>query len=77
MRFASLGSGSSGNATVITAGDTCVLLDCGFTIKETERLEEALVLDTVTDAEIERTPARLRFTPEEELPREERSEEVA
>lgn len=37
MRFASLGSGSRGNATVIQAGNTCVLMDCGFTIKETER----------------------------------------
>lgn len=37
MRFAALGSGSSGNATVIAAGDTCLLLDCGFTVKETVR----------------------------------------
>lgn len=37
MRFASLGSGSRGNATVIQAGDDCVLMDCGFTIKETEK----------------------------------------
>lgn len=37
MRFASLGSGSRGNATVVQAGDDCVLVDCGFTIKETER----------------------------------------
>jgi biopolymer transport protein ExbB len=43
--------------------------------KETERLDEILELDTI--AEIEPTPARLRFTREEELPREERSEEVA
>ncbi|MCV6627014.1 MAG: MBL fold metallo-hydrolase [Cellvibrionaceae bacterium] len=37
MRFASLGSGSRGNATVVEAADQCVLIDCGFTIKETER----------------------------------------
>jgi phosphoribosyl 1,2-cyclic phosphodiesterase len=30
MRFASLGSGSAGNATVVEAGETRLLLDCGF-----------------------------------------------
>ncbi|MDE2118056.1 MAG: MBL fold metallo-hydrolase [Betaproteobacteria bacterium] len=35
MRFASLGSGSEGNALVVQAGRTCVLLDCGFTLTET------------------------------------------
>jgi len=35
MRFASLGSGSAGNALVAEAGDTAVLLDCGFGLKET------------------------------------------
>lgn len=40
MRFASLGSGSKGNATLIEADQTCLMLDCGFTVKETEvRLE--------------------------------------
>lgn len=33
MRFASLGSGSDGNATVICAGHTRILLDCGFSLK--------------------------------------------
>ena len=36
MRFASLGSGSQGNALVVEAGGTRVLLDCGFSLKETE-----------------------------------------
>lgn len=36
MRFASLGSGSRGNATLVEHGDTCVLLDCGFSVRETE-----------------------------------------
>ena len=36
MRFASLGSGSRGNATVIEAGQTRVLVDCGFSVKEIE-----------------------------------------
>ena len=35
MKIATLGSGSSGNATVIRGLDTCVLLDNGFTIRET------------------------------------------
>lgn len=37
MRFASLGSGSGGNATLICAGDTRILVDCGFGLRETER----------------------------------------
>lgn len=37
MRFASLGSGSRGNATLIEAGGTCLMLDCGFSCTETER----------------------------------------
>lgn len=36
MRFASLGSGSRGNGTLIEQGGTCVLVDCGFTMKEAE-----------------------------------------
>lgn len=37
IRFASLGSGSRGNALLVEAGRTLVLLDCGFTLKETVR----------------------------------------
>lgn len=37
FRLASLGSGSRGNATLVQADDTLVLLDCGFSIRETER----------------------------------------
>lgn len=33
MRFASLGSGSRGNALVVDAGDTKLLLDCGFSTR--------------------------------------------
>lgn len=36
MRFASLGSGSQGNALVVEAGRTRVLLDCGFGLRDTE-----------------------------------------
>lgn len=37
MLFASIGSGSKGNATLVKSADTLLLIDCGFTIKETER----------------------------------------
>lgn len=37
MRFASLGSGSRGNGTLLENKNTCLLVDCGFTVKETER----------------------------------------
>ncbi|RYF03485.1 MAG: MBL fold metallo-hydrolase, partial [Oxalobacteraceae bacterium] len=41
MRFASLGSGSEGNALLISGGAgtdrTTVMLDCGFGVRETER----------------------------------------
>lgn len=37
MRFASLGSGSRGNATLIEAGSTLVMVDCGFSCREAER----------------------------------------
>src|SRR3990167_3611393 len=35
MRFASLGSGSAGNALVVEAGTTRLLLDCGLGLRET------------------------------------------
>ncbi len=34
LKIASLGSGSSGNATLISSGKTLLLLDCGFALKE-------------------------------------------
>ena len=37
MRFASLGSGSEGNALVVQAGGTTLMIDCGFGIAETQR----------------------------------------
>jgi len=36
MRFAMLGSGSRGNGTVVQAGSTTVLMDCGFMLREAE-----------------------------------------
>lgn len=37
LRFASLGSGSEGNALVVEVGSTRVMLDCGFGHREVER----------------------------------------
>lgn len=37
MRFASLGSGSKGNATLVQEGETCLLVDSGFSLRELER----------------------------------------
>ncbi len=42
MRFASLGSGSKGNATLVEYGETCLLIDCGFSAVETQRRLESL-----------------------------------
>ncbi len=35
MRFASLGSGSRGNSLIVDAGDTRLLVDCGFSVRST------------------------------------------
>lgn len=41
MRFCTLGSGSAGNSTLIVAGETRVLLDCGLSGRETlKRIQE-------------------------------------
>lgn len=37
VKFASLGSGSSGNATLVSLNDTLLLVDCGFTTKDVEK----------------------------------------
>jgi len=42
IRFASLGSGSEGNALVVEAGQSRLLLDCGFSVAETVRRLERL-----------------------------------
>ncbi len=44
MRFAYLGSGSKGNAALIAAGDTTILLDCGLGLREAEQRLERLGL---------------------------------
>ena len=42
MRLASLGSGSKGNATLVAAGATLVMVDCGFSLRETRRRMDRL-----------------------------------
>ena len=42
MRFACLGSGSRGNATLVEHGKTCVMVDCGFSTVEVERRMQRL-----------------------------------
>ncbi|NOY67031.1 MAG: MBL fold metallo-hydrolase [Gammaproteobacteria bacterium] len=37
MRFASIGSGSKGNATLVESSGTCLMIDCGFSTKEVEK----------------------------------------
>lgn len=36
MRFAYLGSGSKGNCALVESSGTCVMIDCGFSVAETE-----------------------------------------
>jgi len=36
VRYASLGSGSRGNGTLVEYLNTCLLIDCGFSLRETE-----------------------------------------
>lgn len=51
FQFASLGSGSEGNATVIRTHDTCVLVDCGFSYKKLcERLPTLALVPSDIDA---------------------------
>lgn len=45
MRFAMLGSGSKGNATLIEFRGTRVLVDCGFNTREAERRLDRLGVD--------------------------------
>lgn len=52
MRFAILGSGSRGNATVICSGSTRVLVDCGFSRRETEARLARYGLEAATLAAI-------------------------
>jgi phosphoribosyl 1,2-cyclic phosphodiesterase len=48
VRFACLGSGSRGNATLVEAGGVRVLVDCGFPARELERRLACLGVDADT-----------------------------
>ncbi|GHC15983.1 MBL fold metallo-hydrolase [Kushneria pakistanensis] len=52
MRFASLGSGSRGNATLVSSAGTTLLIDCGFGMREAIRRMQTLHLDPATLAGI-------------------------
>ena len=45
MQFASLGSGSRGNSTLIESDGTAILVDCGFSMRETEKRLQRLSRD--------------------------------
>ena len=45
LRFASLGSGSGGNATVVAWQDKALLIDCGFSAREALLRLQRLDLD--------------------------------
>lgn len=42
LHFISLGSGSKGNATLVKSANVLLLVDCGFTLKETEKRLRAI-----------------------------------
>lgn len=42
MRFATLGSGSAGNATLFACGDDALLIDCGLSVRQLELRLDAL-----------------------------------
>jgi phosphoribosyl 1,2-cyclic phosphodiesterase len=45
VRCALIGSGSAGNALLVTAGDTALLVDCGYSVKAFEARAEQLDFD--------------------------------
>ncbi|GAA4365167.1 MBL fold metallo-hydrolase [Kangiella marina] len=51
LKVASLGSGSKGNSTLIATEEATIMVDCGFTLKETlKRLERLNVVPSALDA---------------------------
>jgi phosphoribosyl 1,2-cyclic phosphodiesterase len=52
MRFAALGSGSRGNATLVEAGSTRVLIDCGLSRRELDQRLESLDADPASVAAV-------------------------
>lgn len=45
MQFASIGSGSKGNGTLVSHGETILLIDCGFSLSETRVRLQKLKVD--------------------------------
>ena len=45
MKFSVLSSGSSGNATLVTAGSTAILIDCGVSLKTLKQRAETIDFD--------------------------------
>lgn len=45
MQLASLGSGSKGNATLVRNDQSCVLIDCGFSLSQFEKRLQRLAID--------------------------------
>ncbi|MEX2376224.1 MAG: MBL fold metallo-hydrolase, partial [Dehalococcoidia bacterium] len=48
MRYASLGSGSAGNAVLVEHGGSAIIIDCGLSLRELERRSARLAFDTTT-----------------------------
>jgi phosphoribosyl 1,2-cyclic phosphodiesterase len=48
LSFASLGSGSEGNALIVRCNDSAVMLDCGFGVRELARRAEKIGFDLAT-----------------------------
>lgn len=48
MRFAYLGSGSKGNAALVQSGATTLMLDCGFSVRETLNRFDRIGVDVET-----------------------------
>jgi phosphoribosyl 1,2-cyclic phosphodiesterase len=48
LRFASLGSGSEGNALLVQCDETAVMLDCGFGVRELIKRSERIGFDLST-----------------------------
>lgn len=45
FRFAYLGSGSRGNAALVSTGETVLMLDCGFSVSEVEKRMSSLQIE--------------------------------
>ena len=55
-----LGSGSRGNSTLVTSGDSSILIDCGFSLKQIElRLKRIDVKPDSIDAIIEDSKTKM------------------